>query len=467
MMKSRLSALRYSFTDLFNMRDDMSKGRVINLACTILASVYNVFITGIFYTGFLTMNDIDISGSGIVMAIPYIANLFSLFSSKVLSRFKNRRATMIGSKIYFYFMYIVATTVMPRFVISPQMRLLWFVIILFLAYAVYAPFSPGLTVWFYQFYPKDNERRTRYLLICQIVSSIMSATFLLCSGLITDAFNRAGNQETIIVVLRFLAFALVLVEACVQIHAKDFTPPEGPALKLKEVFTVPMKHRKFLYCMILMFCWNFIANINNGLWQYHLLNHMHFRYTLLNSISVCGTVILLTTSGLWRGVLRRFSWIRTFALVNLLWLPTEITFFLMTPSRTFVFIPNSLLQSFLSVGMNLSYANILYMNLPDDHATSAIACNSIGCNICAFLGLMAGTYVASITGDTPAHMWGMDLYSIQFTTLMRAVSQTTIGLILWFKWKSFTRDDDIEQLERDDRVRRELKARRAKAKAGR
>ena len=467
MMKARLSAFRYSFTEIFNTRDDMSKGRVINLTCTLLTAIYNVFITGIFYTGFLTMNDINISGSGIIMAVPYVASLFTVYSSKILSRVKHRKAALISAKIWFYFMYIIATTLMPRFVIDPHARLIWFVIILFLAYAVVAPFNPGITVWFYQFYPKDNERRSRYLQLCQIFSSIMSTIILLCSGLITDAFNRSGHQEAIIIGLRFLAFALVLTEVCIQVRAKDFSPPEGQALKLKEVFTVPLKHRKFLNCMLLMFCWNYISCLNNGLWQYHLLNHMHFRYTLLNGMSVISTVILLTTSPMWRRTLRRFSWIRTFALANLLWFPTEIIFFLMTPSRGWVFVPNSCLQSFLSVGMNLSYANILYMNLPREHTTSAIACNSIGCNIFAFLGTLTGTYVASLTGDTPVFMLGMDLYSVQFTTLMRAVTQTAIGVVLWIKWRSFTRDEDVEMLEHDEEVRRSLALRRREAKAAR
>lgn len=460
MMKARLSSFRYAFSDIFNTRDDMAKGRVINLTCTLLTAVYNVFITGIFYTGFLTMNDINISGSGVVMMIPYVANLFSIFSEKVLSRFKHRKIAMIGAKIYFYFMYIIATTIMPRFIAGPDARLVAFVIILFLAYAVYAPFSPGITVWFYQFFPKDNERRTRYLLLCQVFSSIMSTIILLCSGIITDAFKRSGNQETIIVILRFVAFGLVLLETMIQLRAKDFTPPSHGNLKLGEVFTMPLRYRKFLMCMIMMFCWNFIANLNNGLWGYHLLNHMKFDYTLINLMSVMYTVILLTTSGVWRRVLRRYSWIRTFGIACLLWVPTEIVFFFMTPQRPWIYVPTCFVQNLLSVGLNLSYANILYMNLPEDHSTAAIAFNAIGCNVCAFLGLMTGTYVSSLTGDTTVRMMGMDLYSVQFTTLMRAVTILAMGLILFFRWRAFTREEDIEAVERDDAAHKAVKAQR-------
>lgn len=450
MWKTRVEAFRISFTDIFNTRDDMAKGRTINLTCTLLAAFYNVFITGIFYTGFLSMYGISITGVGVVTFIPYIANLTSIFSSKLLSRFdaRRRKYILIASKIYFYFMYIVATTLMPQFVSDPGARLVWFAIILFLGYAVYAPFSPGITVWFYQFFPKDNERRTRYLALCQIFSSIMSTIILLFSGVLTDAIAGSPYQNTLILGFRYLAFALVVTETMVQLRAKDFTPEgDGKKMKLTDAFTVPFRHRKFLMCMIMMFCWNYIANLNNGLWNYHLLNHMHFRYTLINLMSAMYTVILLALSGPWRKVLRRYSWIKTFGIACLFWVPTEVIFFFMTPERAWLFVPMCFVQNVLAVGLNLSYANILYMNLPEENSTACIAFNIIGCNICAFLGLLTGTAVSSITGDGTVRMLGMDVYAVQFTTLMRAATILAMGLILFVRWRSFTRDEDIATVE--------------------
>ena len=463
MWKARIEAFRLSFSDIFNTRDDEAKGRIINLACTLLASFYNVFITGIFYTGFLTMYGISITGVGIITFIPYIANLFSVFSSKLLSHFKHRKVALVASKIYFYFMYIVATTLMPRFVIDQTARLVWFAIILFLAYAVYAPFGPGFTVWFYQFFPKDNERRARYLMLCQIFGSIVGNCILLFSGVLTDAIAGSPYQNTLILGFRYLAFALVLIETLIQLQAKDYTPPDdAKKMKLSDAFTVPFRHRKFLLCMLVMFVWSYISNLNNGLWNYHLLNHMHFSYTLINLMSVMYMVLLLLFSGLWRKMLRRCSWIRTFGFACMLWLPTEVSFFFMTPARSFLFVPTSFAQGAISVGMNLAYANILYMNLPEENSTAAIAFNAIGCNICAFLGLLTGTAVSSITGDVPIRFMGMDFYSVQFTTVMRGVIILAIGIVLFTCWRAFTRDEDIAAVEQMAAERKQMK--RAKAR---
>ncbi len=447
MKKFDLRAQMSSLHDIYNLKDDYAKGRLISLGSALMTAFYNVFITGIFYTGFLSLYDISITGVGIISFIPYIASCLSVFSSMVLERFKKRKGVLIASKLVFYGLYIIATTLMPQFVIDPHARLVWFIVILFVAYAEYALFSPGFTPWFYYFYPEDNERRTRYIVLNQIFASIMSSAVLLLSAIITDAVAGSKYQSQLILGFRYFAFFLVIIDVSMQACAKEFPYPESPRIRLVQVFTLPFKYRKFLYCLLLMFFWNYIGNLNNGLWSYHLLNHMEFSYTLINTMSVMYTIILIVTTPLWKKVLARYSWIKTFGIANLIWVPTECLFFFMTKQSTWMYVPLCIWQNFLSVGMNFSYANVLYMNLPEENSTTHIAFYCIGCNLFAFLGLMTGTYVSGITGDTTIQLLGLDIYSVQFTTLMRAVTMLAVGLICTFKWKSFTRDQDIAEVE--------------------
>lgn len=451
-------ALKTSLGDIYSTKNDEAKGRLITLGSSLIASFYNVFITGIFYTGFLSMYDISITGVGIISFIPYIASCFSVFSSSILERIPKRKWLLLGSKIYFYAMYILATTLMPQFVTDPDARLVWFVVILFLAYSVNALFSPGLTTWFYKFYPEDNQRRTRYIVLNQQFSSIMSSAILLLSGLLTDAVAGSSFQNQLILGLRYLAFVLVLIDVGMQACAKEYPyPPSKEKLNLGKVFTLPFKYRKFIYCMALMFFWNFISTQNANVWQYHLLNHFHFSYTLMNAMSVMYTVILLCTSTIWQRVLRRYSWIKTFGISILLFMPTEIAMFIMGPNSLWLYVPACFIQNVMAVGMNLSYSNILYMNLPEENSTAHIAFYTIGCNLFAFLGMMMGTYVTGISGDTTMAFLGMQVYSVQFTTLIRAILITILGVILVTKWRAFTREQDIQEIEDQEAVRKKMK----------
>lgn len=456
-LRAAVQAWKTDFTDIYNFRDDRAKGRAITLCSGLVSSVYGVFITGIFYTGFLSMYDIPIEGVGIISFIPYIASCFSIFSSMILERFQKRKKLLLASRIYFNFIYIIATTVMPMWVREPQARLYWFVGLVFLAYSVDALFCPGLTPWFYAFYPADNERRSRYFQLNQIFSSTMSSITLITGGLLADALKGSPHQRQLIVGFRCFAFALVLLDVFMQAHAREYPYPKGPKLRFRQVFTLPFHYRKFMYCLALMFAWNFISNLNNGLWGYHLLNHMRFSYTLINSMSVLYTFILIFSSPLWRRVLLRFSWVKTFGIANLIWIPTEICFFLMTPERSFLYVPVCLWQNVLNVGFNLSYSNFLYMHLPEENSTAHIAFYSIGANLFAFLGLMTGTFVSGITGDTTMPFLGMQVYSLQFTTLMRATAMLAMGLVCTLGWRTFTSEQDIRDVEALARRRRQAR----------
>ncbi len=433
--------------EIYNLKDEYAKGRLIGLADALITALYNVFITGIFYTGFLSMYGMSISDVGIITFIPYLANCFCVFSSAVLDRFPRRKPILVAAKIFFYAMYILATTLMPLVVHEPSARLVWFAIILFIAHAVYALFSPGFTTWFYVFYPADNEHRTHYILFNHIFSTITSSTVLFLSGILIDSFADSPKQNTLILFFRYFAFLLVLLDVGLQACAKEEPHTKDAKVRLREVFTLPFHYRKFLLCMLVMFAWNFMSNLNNGLWNYHLLNHIHFSYTLLNAVSMMYTVILLFTSRFWQKVLRRYSWIKTFGIANILWIPTEIMCFFMTRERTWMFIPICVYQNFLSVGLNLAYANVLYMNLPEENSTTHIAFSSIGCNLFAFFGLLLGTKISAISGDTAHILLSTEVYSVQYTTLIRAASALLLGLILTLGWKRFTKDEEIQAIE--------------------
>ena len=453
------SGLRRDCHDIFGFHDEDAKGRTVYIFCVILNAFYNVFITGVFYTGFLSMNGMSITDAGIVTFIPYLGNLFSVFSSKILVHFKRRKPIMIAAKIYFYVMYILAATVMPQFVHDPQQRLYWFAGIVFLAYALYAPFDPGFVIWFYRFFPADDARRSRYLLYQQIAASVISSVILIFSSVITDAVTNAENQRALIDGLRYFAFVLVLLEIAIQVQAKEYPVPPEPPLKLSQIFTLPLRYKKYMYCTLVMFAWNYMLNLNNGLWAYHLLNHLNFSYTLINSMAVLGTVILLALSGFWQRVLARYSWIKTFGLAQLFFVPTEILFFIMSPETAWLYVPLCIVQHVLNVGINLSYANVLYINLPKDNETALIAFNTLGRNFLAFLGLLTGTYISSITGDTAVPMLGMEMYSVQFTCVLRAVSLTALGMILVLKWRAFTPDADVAMIDEANAYRRQKRRR--------
>lgn len=446
MIKKLFQAGWRSFTEIYGTEDDESKGRVVSLATVLLQAFFGVFISGIFYTGFLTMYGMSITDTGIITVIPYISNLCGIFSGKVLAKFKSPKKAILLAKLFFYVLYIPGITIMPTLVTDQKMRLVWFVILMLVSHVVYAPFGPGLTAWFYSFYPQDNERRARFLMFQNTFSSIMSSIILLGSGFLTDALQDSPYQNTLILVFRYFAFALVLVDTLVQSKARDFKAVSDTGLKLIHMITLPFQHKKFIRCVAFMTVWNFLGGMF-GLWSYHILNHIGLSYTMINTMTVGYTVSLILFSGFWQKVLRRFSWVKTFGMTAMMFLPTEIMMFVMMPSTKWLYVVALTIQNFLSVGLNLSYGNILYINMPNDNTATYISFNSIANNFSALLGLLFATAISGISGDSTMYFMGMEMYSVQLVILIRGIGIFLVGGFLFLNWKAFTKDADIAAIE--------------------
>ena len=78
MKRNSLRLMYAEFTEIFNFRQDDAKGRSITLASVVLSALYNVFITGLFYTGFLSMYGMSITDAGIVTFILYSVQFMCL-----------------------------------------------------------------------------------------------------------------------------------------------------------------------------------------------------------------------------------------------------------------------------------------------------------------------------------------------------------------------------------------------------
>lgn len=433
---------------IYGWKDEKRKGRSISLISTLLTSFYNVFITGIFYTGFLSMYEISLVGVGIITFISPLANCFSIFSPMVLERIQKRKWLLAGAKIYYYFMIIIATNLMPLLVTDPGQRVVWFCLLQFLATAVYAVFSAGFTPWFYHFYPQDPAQRVAYLSYNQVFSSILSSCILLLSGGLAVAVKSSGHQDALILGMRYFAFALVLLDVFFQVQAKEYPYPLLTShVHLREVFRLSFAHPKYMRCLLVMFAWNYIGALNSGTWNYYLLNTVGFSYGMINLSSVFCIVMLLLFTPFWRKVLGRMGWIRTFGLCVLIWVPSEVYFFFLTPITKWMYLPGVLFQNFLSVGMNLSYSNIFYLNLPEKNATTHTCFQVVFCNLFSFLGMMTSTFWCSIFGeDTVVYFGKIPTTAVQYSTLARAVTMLILGIVLIRHWQALTPENETALL---------------------
>ena len=140
---------------LFNLKEEKAKGRCVMLTSSVLGNVISWLTGSLFYTSFLMANGIDLVKIGVISFVPYIANLFSVFSPSILERFPRRRWVLFGGRLTFHTLNIFAITIMPMLVHDQNARTVCFVALVFAANIINALFSSGYSAWHLNFIPND------------------------------------------------------------------------------------------------------------------------------------------------------------------------------------------------------------------------------------------------------------------------------------------------------------------------
>ena len=404
------------FRQTFNLKTDESKGRSVILLSNIISGVVNVMVTGVFYTGFLAVNGIDIVRVGVIAFIPYISMALNLFSPRLLSMFKKRRFLLIGNSVFYWSCVVLATTIMPNFVEDSSKRTIWFAAFLLLGSACNALFGSGAASWHIRFIPKDQILRGSYFSYLTLSATVVSAITAVGSSLLADAVEGPA-KAALISTMRFVAYGLMVINAvtlyCVP---REYDYPAVQNVRLRDVFTVPLRHKKFMLTMLVVICWNFAACVNSSTWPYFAMNTIGINYlTMYTSTFVCAItgVILLP---FWRAAIRKYSWQKVLLLVIFFFALLEFTIGFATERTKWVFIMVAILAGVNSVGINLVFASMFYVNLPKQSNTDLFYTLWVFIvNTTVMLSTMLGAWFIMITEPHgPWTIFGLPFYGSQF-----------------------------------------------------
>ncbi|MBR2948491.1 MAG: MFS transporter [Lachnospiraceae bacterium] len=431
---------RSTFFKLFNFNDDLAKGRSCMILSAVMCSVISWLTTGLFYTSFLMTNGIDIVNIGILTFVPYIASCFSIFSPSILERFQKRKFLLAGSRIAYYTLNLLAITVMPRFVSDPALKMVLFVIIVFTANIINALFSSGYSVWQVKFIPDDV--RADYFSLNQLITSFIGCGAALLSSIVADALSGSAYEDTIIIIFRYVAYALGVLDVVLLSIPKEFPYSRSKELpRLRHIITKPFTHKKFAITMAIVFVWTFCINAPQSTVNYYLINNVGVSYSFIYTINMFYPFFLLFFLPLWNKFLRKKGWFTTFALGAMLLCPTNLMYSCVTADNyTWLFPTLRLIQHFIGVGCNVAYANMAYINLPEKDQTNYIAFHTLVVNIAGFLGMMLGTSFVAAYPDIVVTVFGLQFTNVQMLFWLEALGEISVGIAVFLLTPVITPD---------------------------
>jgi hypothetical protein len=423
-----ISGYLFSFKDdlhtLFGWKDEQKKGRTCMVGSSILGTIISSMTTGIFYTGFLLGNNIDISGIGIITFIPYLATLVSLFAPSLYDHFPRRRRILAVLRAAQWIINLLGTTLLPHFVSDPTARIVWFCLISFFSSAIGGLCTAGFTPWHINFIPE--EVRAPYWLYSSLFTNLISGLFLILSSIAADLVSGSPNEMTIIVSLRYVALALAMFEVFILTRPKEYPYAQTEAHPSpKQVFSLPLRDRAFCSTEIIQLLYAVFTYLSSSVITAYLLSTVGVTYTMINAINLLYVLILLLFSPFWRRRIVRRGWLVTLSQTLLLLAPTYFLYMFINSSNYLILFPlMRLVQHFICVGHETCISNLLYLKMPKENQSCFVSFHNIVYNTTVLLSMMAGTYFVSQMGDRV-----LTLGSFSFGSVPLLLGTTGLGYI--------------------------------------
>lgn len=426
------------FFGIFNFKTDDSKGRVAMLISAVCDTLIAQLTGGLFYTGFLIGNDIDIVNLGIIQFLPLIASCFSIFAPLILERFPKRRNLLAIVRLLYFAVNLLGLTLLPIFVTDKAAKAVGFGVIVFVGNLINALTAQGYSVWHLNFIP--DEVRAEYFSFQQITSTTIGSVILISSSLIADSLRNTPYEMTVITVLRYIAFGIALFQIIILLLPKEYEYPHAIKIKFRNVFTLPFSNKKFMLSMLFIAMWQFASSLNS-LWSYYLLNDVKVPYTFVNGIDAAYAVFLICLSPFAVKLLKKLSWMKTFGITALLQLPTNMLYSFTNASNfVWIMLTVRLTQHILGVAMNLSFANFPFLVLPKEDRSNYLVFYTLVVNITAFVSSSMATGFVALTNGLSFPFFGASFCNVQVLLLICCFLQTATAVFVLRKRKIIESD---------------------------
>lgn len=377
--------------------DEESKSRLCHLQFNYTNNIMANLVGGNFFTGIMLLLNADDGFIGLMSMFIFAANCLQIVSPLILEHFPQRKKLLIYMRLLIQCINIVFIGCIPFFPIASQAKLVIFGASVLILNVLNALISPGFSVWHIQFIPQ--RIRVKYFSLLSMTNGIIVALFNLVGGYVVDHFKGLGLDAWGFATLRIVAVCLLVYDLFLLSRMKE-QPYEqsNDKLNLVNLLVRPFKEKTYLRTVGIAFMWSMIANVPGSYYSVYLLRDIGVSYSFINVISMLNVPILVLLMPVWSRFLRRYSWLKTCNVSIALYAVHYLLLGLVNQGNYTWLYPTAIVYSFiLATGINLSFTNIPYINIPKQNQTIYMGFYSTMCNLGALLGVTFGRQFVTMT----------------------------------------------------------------------
>lgn len=414
--------------------DEKAVNRKYIATASYFAEATNNLIGGAFLTGFLLLLNADDAFMGLITMAGLLGNLLQILSPLLLERFVRRKKLLLFSRMTIYFFNIIVIGSVPYLGGGDSAKLTIVVSVILLLNIINAIFAPGFSVWHIKSIPQ--KVRAGFFSFYRITSGVLVYSVILLSSALVDNFRLRGNELTGLMILR----AVAIITACFDLYFQNKIVeypnviPEEKA-SLKSIFLLPFKEKKYLVTVAIACMWSFSANIPGPYFTIYLLKDLNVKYTFLNFINMLNIPVLIFFTPIWSRIIRKTSWFKALYISMGFYIVYYILLCFVNKD-TLMLYPFAVIYAFIiAAGINLTFSNIPYINIPAGSQTNFIGFYATMNNFAALLGVMLGRTFIRITEGKIIHVFSVPIQNKQYILFLTAALMTIATVLIYLLQK--------------------------------
>lgn len=403
-------------------------------------TIFNL-TSGAFLVGLLKYMGASDAFCGYVISIPVFAAIIQVLSPMILESLKYRKTMIIiGAMIHRILLSMLI--IVPFLPLPSGIKLFIAAIVLFISNLAISFVNPAISNMYVSFVPQNI--RGRYFGTRESYILIAATLITLVLGKILDVFNDMGNEGTGYIIVYCFIFLLTIINFSFFALMKEVPLLHTTErIKLSEIFTLPLKNKKFIRYFIMLIIWNFAVQIASAYFGVYLKSDLSMSYTIITSLSFINAVIYILSARIWGRFADRNGWSKTTMITIGILSICHFTWFFASegsPAVLFILILSHITSGMAWSGINVALFNLQFDFTPDEKRTVYIGFSAAISGLIGYISAIFGAQLVGLFGEKPVMILGAsyDIKQVLFlaSAILLAFCAAYIGVFMHsFKYK--------------------------------
>jgi len=381
-----------------------------------VTSMYGV--GGIFMTSYLIYLGVTASQIGFLAALPNLLNIVQVFSILIYRKYKSRKKVLISLRAAQYVVQFLIILI-PR-IITDRYQFAVVAACFFFGHLFRALAGSGAIDWNNMFVPP--EIKGKHFSKRNLIGNAMYIVISLSLGQILDIYDRTYLAYILILAVTVI-FVLLEIYSYSRIDDYNIDLIEAKPIKFKEMFSRPLKNKKYMAFIYFSLAWMFAQSLANPYFTFYSKAVLLLEYTYIAAMGSIVAFLKIISAGLWGSRGDKKGWRKVLMFSGIAYAVANMIWAFLNPQTVFLYPVGIILRGLFMIGANIAVFNLNFELSPDEDRMMFFGFRAALVGIFAFIGPNLAAFIVKFITPIDISLWGFVINGYQIVFMLSAILQ--------------------------------------------